>query len=58
MNEFKKWAPFMRVVNLIPTLEMRDDIIRNYIAPGKYDVILTTYDGVRICHSTLKKISW
>lgn len=29
MNEFKKWAPFMRIVNLIPTMEMRDDIIKN-----------------------------
>ena len=24
MKEFKKWAPFFRVVNLIPTIEFRD----------------------------------
>lgn len=29
MNEFKKWAPFMRVVNLNPLMEVRDDIIKN-----------------------------
>ena len=26
MKEFKKWAPFFRVVNLIPTKDVRDEI--------------------------------
>ena len=29
MKEFKKWAPFFTVVNLIPTAEHRADIFRN-----------------------------
>lgn len=27
MREFKKWAPFIRVVNLNPSMDFRDDII-------------------------------
>ena len=58
MNEFKKWAPFMRIVNLIPTMEMRDDIIKNQMKPGTFDVIITTYEAVKICHSVLNKQRW
>ena len=28
LREFKLWAPFLRVVNLIPTAEYRDEILR------------------------------
>ncbi len=33
MNEFKKWTPFFRVVNLIPTKEHRDEILKNQMQP-------------------------
>lgn len=29
MKEFKKWAPFFRVVNLVPTMEEREEILKN-----------------------------
>lgn len=29
MKEFEKWAPFFKVINLIPTQEFRDEIIEN-----------------------------
>jgi SWI/SNF-related matrix-associated actin-dependent regulator of chromatin subfamily A member 5 len=29
MKEFKKWAPFFRVVNLIPTKDVRDEIFND-----------------------------
>jgi len=58
MREFKTWAPFFRVVNLIPTMEFRDDIIRNQMQDGYFDVCVTTYEAVNICNSALKKYKW
>jgi SWI/SNF-related matrix-associated actin-dependent regulator of chromatin subfamily A member 5 len=55
MKEFKTWAPFFKVVNLIPTAEHRDEIIRNQMQPGYFDVCVTTYEAVLICGSTLAK---
>ena len=28
IREFEKWAPFFRVVNLVPTCDVRDEIFR------------------------------
>ena len=63
MKEFKKWAPFFTVVNLIhphrygysPTLEYRYDILKNQMKHGRFDVCVTTYEALRICHSELKR---
>jgi SWI/SNF-related matrix-associated actin-dependent regulator of chromatin subfamily A member 5 len=55
MKEFKIWAPFFRVVNLIPTAEHRDEILRNQMQPGYFDICVTTYDAVLICEYALKK---
>jgi len=43
MREFKKWLPSYRVVKLIARLGEREDIIKNYIRSGKFDVIITSY---------------
>ena len=48
-REFKKWLPDLRVVKLIPTKEFRYDILEKKIYTGKYDIILTSYEGVNIC---------
>ena len=58
MKEFKKWSPFFRVVNLVPTKDEREEILRTKMKPGYYDVCVTTYDAIRICHSGLKKIDF
>jgi SWI/SNF-related matrix-associated actin-dependent regulator of chromatin subfamily A member 5 len=58
MNEFKKWTPFLRVVNLIPTKEHRDEILKNQMQPDQFDVCVTTYEGVNIVISQLKKYHW
>ena len=34
MKEFKKWAPFFRVVHLQPTKDERDDILKNKMKVG------------------------
>ena len=44
--EFKKWASFFRTVNLVPTAEFRDEIIKNQLKPGYFDVCVTTYSGI------------
>ena len=55
MREFEKWAPFFRVVNLVPTKDEREDILRNKMKPGWFDVCVTTYDAIKICFNDLKK---
>ena len=58
MKEFKKWLPEARVVNLIAKKEFREDILRDQLVQGKFDVCVTTYEGVRYCLSALKKFTW
>ena len=55
MKEFKLWAPFFRVVNLIPTKEHRDEIIREKMQPGYFDVCVTTYEAIYKCKAALQK---
>ena len=46
MLEFGRWAPFLRIVNLVPTKELRDEIVKNQLIPGKFDVCITTYEAI------------
>lgn len=56
--EFKKWLPQARVLNLIATKEEREEILKNQMHPGKFDVCLTTFEGVRLCMGPLQKFKW
>ena len=58
MIEFKKWFPQCRVVNLIAKKEFREDIIKKELQHGQFDVCITTFEGVRICMSSLMKFNW
>eukprot|EP00357_Protocruzia_adherens_P031034 CAMPEP_0115046438 /NCGR_PEP_ID=MMETSP0216-20121206/48748_1 /TAXON_ID=223996 /ORGANISM="Protocruzia adherens, Strain Boccale" /LENGTH=1110 /DNA_ID=CAMNT_0002429517 /DNA_START=236 /DNA_END=3568 /DNA_ORIENTATION=+ len=58
MNEFAKWAPCMRVVLLEARKEAREATLSNYIIPGKFDVVITSYEGVAKCSSVLRKFYW
>ena len=58
MLEFKRWMPCARVVNLIPRKEMREQILRNELLPGKFDVCITTFEAVRLCMGALMKFNW
>ena len=55
MNELKEWTPFFRVVNLIPTKDVRDDILENQMQEGNYDVCVTTYEAIQICETQLAR---
>jgi SWI/SNF-related matrix-associated actin-dependent regulator of chromatin subfamily A member 5 len=57
-NEFKKWLPQCRVLNLIATKDEREEIIKNQLQPGKFDVCLTTFEGVRLAMGPLLKFRW
>ena len=46
------------MTKLIATRDEREDILSNIVDKGKFDVIVTSYEGVRICLSSLKKIKW
>ena len=47
LQEFSRWNPEIKVVNLIAKKEYREDIIKETILPGKFDVCITTFEGVR-----------
>lgn len=57
-NEFKKWCPSIRVLNLIATKDHREDLLKNHLLPGKFDVVLTTFEGVRACMNKLLSFKW
>lgn len=58
IKEFTKWCPVIKTVKLIAAKPFREEIIKNELAPGKFDVCVTSYEGVSLCHSTLKKFTW
>ena len=57
-HEFAKWLPQAKVLNLIATKEEREELLRNNLQPGKFDVCLTTFEGVRLCMTQLQKFKW
>ena len=58
MNEFKRWCPDMKIINLIARKEFREEILARDLQPGKFDVVVTTFEGYRICLSALMKFKW
>lgn len=57
-KEFKKWLPTLRVVKLLPRKEFRQETFQQLINTKKFDVVLTTYEGINICKKELKRFSW
>lgn len=55
MKELETWTPFFKVVNLIPTKDVRDEILENQMKEGTYDVCVTTYEAINICQAQLAK---
>lgn len=58
MKEFGRWAPHLTVVNLIPTMDVRNEIIQTQMQPGTFNVVVTTYDALNIVKAELRRISW
>ena len=57
-NEFKKWCPAMKLVKLIAAKPFRDEILKNEMVPGKFDVVVTSFEGINICNTALRKFNW
>lgn len=57
MREFARWTPDLAVVNLIPTAEHRDEILKKKMVKGKFDVCVTTYTALLMVPE-LKKYNW
>ena len=57
-KEFARFCPDIKVLNLIATKAEREEILKNDLQPGRFDVYLTTFEGVRICMSQVLKFKW
>ena len=57
-DEFKKWSPTLTVLNYKGVPAVRKAIFNRQVAPGKFNVLLTTYEFVMKDKASLKKIEW
>ncbi len=56
-RELKLWCPSLNVVVLNPVKEEREEALKK-IMKHKFEVLITSYEGVNICINKLKKIKW
>ncbi|GMI51666.1 hypothetical protein ScalyP_jg10563, partial [Parmales sp. scaly parma] len=57
-NEFKKWFPKCNVITYKGTPQVRKDLVKKEISPGRFNVLLTTYEFVMKDKASLKKMEW
>lgn len=43
---------------MVATKDKRDEIMQKYLQPGKFDICLTSYEGLNLCKAHLKKFQW
>ena len=43
---------------MIATKEEREEILANVVDKGRFDILVTSFEGVRLCLPSLKKIKW
>ena len=56
-RECKLWCPRLNVVVLNPVKEEREETLE-LISQHKFEVVITSYEGVNICINKLRKIKW
>ena len=56
-RECKKWIPTLDCLILNPVKEEREETLK-LINDKKFEVVITSYEGVNICINKLKKIKW
>ena len=54
----RKWLPCARVVKLIATKDERQEILKKELKHDKFDICLTSYQGINLCLSNLNKFKW
>lgn len=57
-NEIARWCPSLSAICLTGTKEERTDVIQNQILPGKWDILVTSYEIAIIEKSALRKFTW
>uniref|UniRef100_A0A7S2WC58 Uncharacterized protein n=2 Tax=Mucochytrium quahogii TaxID=96639 RepID=A0A7S2WC58_9STRA len=57
-REFARWCPSLRIVKVHGTAAERQQQIRDGMRPGEFDVVVTTYEIVRIERSSFLKFKW
>ena len=63
IREFKKWCPSIRAVRMLGTKEERKRVVKEELKPNsqgkvKFDVIVTSYEGILKEKAALGKIDW
>ncbi|KAG5190619.1 P-loop containing nucleoside triphosphate hydrolase protein [Tribonema minus] len=58
IREFERWCPKINVVKLLGSKDERKAVCETRIAPGKFDVVVTSYECVLKEKATLTKIKW
>uniref|UniRef100_A0A336MTU9 Chromatin-remodeling ATPase INO80 n=1 Tax=Culicoides sonorensis TaxID=179676 RepID=A0A336MTU9_CULSO len=58
MNELKRWCPSLRAVCVIGHKDERKAHIRKNVLPGKWDVLVTSYDMVLLEKYAFSKFIW
>ncbi|CAK9291495.1 unnamed protein product [Gordionus sp. m RMFG-2023] len=56
--EFERWVPSLKAVLLIGDKETRDDLIKNEILNGEWDVLITSYEMVIKEKAIMKRFNW
>ena len=56
-RECKLWCPRLNAVVLNPVKEEREETL-DLISQHKFEVVITSYEGVNICINKLRKIKW
>jgi SWI/SNF-related matrix-associated actin-dependent regulator of chromatin subfamily A member 5 len=56
-RECKLWCPRLNAIVLNPVKEEREETLA-LISEHKFEVVITSYEGVNICINKLKKIKW
>ena len=58
-REFARWAPALRVLKLQGAdKEERTRMVREELVPGKWEVVITSFETLCIEHSALRKMHW
>eukprot|EP00891_Asterochloris_glomerata_P000647 jgi/Astpho2/647/Aster-04487 len=58
MNEFRKWCPVLRATKFHGNQEEREQQKANNVHPGKFDVVVTSYEMVIKEKNHFKKFHW
>ena len=57
-NEVSKWTPDFNVLIFHGDKDKRADLVKEYVKPGKFDIMITSYEICLIEKGPLQRIDW